>query len=141
MVAVGGLAVWGFGRTAMEAKIVSVLRRRLNFLHLDPTGLHEFAKDQATALLTKRVPTWNRMRYHFLSAVAPSFNRYYRSADKRSSIEKTEDAFVSTYLLSSDFFIHGSDESRIVNYVAFYDPMRACGNPFARPAIDTRTAT
>lgn len=141
VVAVGGLGLWGFGRLGIEAKIVAILRRRLNFLQLDQAGLHRFAKDQVTAMLNKRFPTWNRLRYHFLSAVAPSFQRYYRSADTRSRIAKAEDAFVSTYLLSSDFFINGSDESRTVRYVAFYDPLRPCGNPFARPAVDPPTPT
>jgi hypothetical protein len=141
VVAVGGLGLWGFGRLGAEAKIVAILRRRLNFLQLDQAGLHGFARDQVGAMLNRRVPTWNRLRYHFLSAVAPSFQRYYRSADTRSRIAKAEDAFVSTYLLSSDFFINGSDESRLVRYVAFYDPGRPCSNPFARPAVEPRTTS
>jgi len=129
-VAVG---VWGFGRTELEARMVAMLRRRLAFLQLDQDGLHAYARDQVAALLSKRMPTWNRLRYHLRSAVAPSFKRYYRSSDGRSRIAKAEDAFVSAYLLSSDFLVNGADESRVVRYVAFYDPMRACGNPFARP--------
>jgi hypothetical protein len=76
-----------------------------------------------------------------LSAVAPSFKRYYRSTDKRSRLARLEDSLVSTYLLSSDFFLNGADESRKINYVAYYDPMRPCQNPFARPAVDARTNT
>lgn len=135
-VAVVGIGTWGFGRMGAQAEIVAVLRRRLAFLNLDQDGLRHFAKDQVAALLNKRMPTWNRLRYHFLSAVAPSFKRYYRSTDTRSRIARAEDSLVSTYLLSSDFFWNGADESRIIQYVAYYDPMRACGNPFARPAVN-----
>ena len=131
-----GIGTWGFGRMGAQSEIVAVLHRRLGFLNLDQDGLRRFAKDQVSALLNKRMPTWNRLRYHFLSAVAPSFKRYYRSTDKRSRIARAEDSLVSTYLLSSDFFQNDADESRIVRYIAFYDPMRACGNPFARPAVD-----
>jgi hypothetical protein len=127
-----GIGVWGFGRVGLEAQIVAMLRRRLDFLQLDRDGLQAYAKDQVSALLNRRMPTWNRLRYHFLSAVAPSFKRYYRSSDRRSRIGRAEDSLISTYLLSSDFFLNGADESRIVRYMAFYDPMRACGNPFAR---------
>jgi hypothetical protein len=135
-VGVLGLGAWGFGRAAFEAEIVSVLRRRLSFLKLNQDGLHAYARDQATALFNKKIPTWNRLRYHFLSAVAPSFKRFYRSSDKRSRLARVEDSIVSTYLLSSDFFLNHADESRTVNYVAYYDPMHPCQNPFARPAVD-----
>jgi len=138
-VGVAGLAAWGFGRAGLEAEVAAVVRRRLGFLKLDREGLHAYARDQVAAMLNKKFPTWNRLRYHFLSAVAPSFQRYYRSASRRSRIAKAEDALVSTYLLSSDFFWKGADASRIVKYIAFYDPMRPCSNPFARPVIDTST--
>ena len=135
LAAVGGLGVFGFGRGAMEARIAAVVHRRLGFLQLDAAGVAQFAKDQASAYLAKKIPTWNRMRYHFLSAVAPSFNRYFRSNDHRSRVQQLEDPIISTYLLSSDFFIGGSDETRVIHYVAFFDPLRACSNPFARPAL------
>jgi len=36
-------------------------------------------------------------------------------------------------LLSTDFFHFDADESRVIGYVAFYDPaVAACSNPFAR---------
>jgi len=41
--------------------------------------------------------------------------------------------FCTQYLMSTDFFRHGADESRLVRYVGFYDPDRtACNNPLAR---------
>jgi hypothetical protein len=37
------------------------------------------------------------------------------------------------YLLSTDFFQHGADESRQIQYVGFYDPyVTPCLNPLAR---------
>lgn len=36
------------------------------------------------------------------------------------------------YLLSTDFFRHGADESRRIHYVGFYDPyVTPCNNPLA----------
>ena len=136
-VAVAGVGVLGFGRMGLEAKITSILRRRLSYLKLDPDGLKAFAKDQADAAVHKKIPSWNRLRYHYLTAVAPSpsFKRYYRSNENRSRAESLEDSIVATYLLSSDFFLNHADESRVVNYVAYYDPMRPCQNPFARPVV------
>lgn len=135
--AAAGLGVLGFGRVATESEIASAVRRRLSFLRLDEAGLRSFAKDQVSVLLAKR-PTWNRMKYHFLSVFTKSFTRYDHSNDKRSRIERLEDGFAATYLLSSDFFLNGADESRTVEYVAFYDPLRACGNPFARSPVEPR---
>lgn len=130
------LGVWGFGRSALESEIVSILRRRLSFLKLDEEGLHAYAKDQIAALLAKR-PSLNRLRYHFVSAVGPSFKRFQRSADTRGLIERTEDQFVSTYLISSDFFFTDADPSRLVRYRFFYDALsHPCASPFARPLAD-----
>ena len=96
-----------------------------------------FAKDQTNATFAKKIPTWSRMRYHLLASGGSSFKRFYRSTDTRSRFARFEDTLVSTYLLSTDFFWNGSDESRTVNYVAYYDPNRPCHNPFARPVVGT----
>ncbi len=130
-VGVAGLGILAFGRGAAETHIVTVVRRRLSFLKLDEAGLQKFASDQVGVLLAKR-PTWGRLKYHFLNAFTKSFSKYDRSTDTRTRSERTADGFASTYLLSSDFFRNGSDPSRTVQYVSFYDPMIPCGNPFAR---------
>jgi hypothetical protein len=134
---VAGLGVWGLGPIGLALEITRVLHRRLAFLKLDEAGVRAFAKDQANAVFHKKIPTWNRLRYHFLASVAPSFKRYLRSTDTRSRTVRLEDAVVSTYLLSSDFFLNGADESRVVNYIAYYDPLLPCQNPFARPAVQS----
>ena len=131
--AIAGLGLWGFGRAVIEAEIVSLLRKRLAFLKLNEEGLRAYAKDQTGALLAKR-PTLSRLRYHFVSAVGPSFKRFARSTDTRSRMERMEDTVVSTFLVSSDFFLHGADESRVVQYLNLYDAMvHPCASPFARP--------
>jgi hypothetical protein len=127
-----GVGALTFGRSAAEAEIAAAVRRRLSFLKLDDAALHAFAHDQVSALLAKR-PTWNRLKYHFLSNVSTSFKRYARSSDTRTRRQRLEDGWASTFLLSSDFFVNGADLVQPVSYLAFYDPLRACGNPFARP--------
>lgn len=43
---------------------------------------------------------------------------------------QTMDHFAMTFLMSTDFFLHGADESRPVNYVMFFHPYRSpCWNP------------
>jgi hypothetical protein len=136
VVVVAGVGVIGFGRMGAQSHIASVIRKRLPFLKLDEAGLEAFARDQVSFLLAKR-PTWNRIKYHYLSVFGKQFTRYNRSNDSRSRRQRMEDNFASTYLLSSDFFINGSDESRVVKYLAFYDPLRGCSNPFWRPVVQS----
>jgi hypothetical protein len=133
---VAALSAWGLGRLGYRVEIASILRRRLSFLKLDEGGVRAFAKDQTNATFAKKIPTWNRMRYHLLASGGSSFKRFYRSTDNRSRIGGFEDTVVSTYLLSSDFFWNGSDESQKINYVALYDPNQPCHSPFARPVAD-----
>ena len=137
--AVAALGVWGLD-VASEAEIVSTVRRRLGFLRLDEAGLHSFAKDYISSLLAKR-PSWYRWKYHFQSLFRKPGARWGISTDTRSRRARFEDNLATQYLLSSDLFPNGADETRTIRYVALYDPMRACGSPFARPVLDRETAT
>ncbi len=135
-----GLGVAGLAPVIGAAELASHVRKRLSWLKLDEAGLNAFAKDQVHALLAKR-PTSNRMKYHFMAVFSKSFTQWNHSNDKRTRNERMVDTFCETYLLSSDFFRNGADPARTVHYMSLYDPMIPCGNPFARPAIDTRSAT
>jgi hypothetical protein len=137
LIGVGTVAVVGVGAVAAdlvtEAKIAAAVRRRLPMLKLDEEGLHAFAKAQIATLLAKR-PSWGRLKTHLRTALAKKPVVHYEgiSTDKRTSRERLEDNLATVFLLSSDFFWTGADESRVVKFREFYDPMRACGNPFAR---------
>ncbi len=136
---VAALGVWG-ADIVSESEIVSAVRRRLSFLRFDEAGVHSFAKDHIRVLLTKR-PSWYRWKYHFYALFHKPVARWGMSNDRRSRRERLEDYFATMYLLSSDFFVKGADESRLIQYVSLYDPMRACGNPFARPVVDSDIAS
>jgi len=137
--AVAAFGVWGV-EVAGEAEIASAIRRRLGFLRLDDSGLHSFAKDYIRAVLAKR-PSWYRWKYHIRSLFQKPGARWGISTDTRSRRERTDDNLATLYLLSSDLFLKGADESRIIQYVSLYDPMRACGSPFARPVFDRETTS
>jgi hypothetical protein len=135
-----GLCIWGFGRRSIEEILMAMLRNRLAFLKLDDAGLRAFARDQTTKILAKRV-SMARMRYHVAATTESSSKRFQRSIAVNSRRGQAEDIVVTTYLLSSDFYVNGSDENNLVKYIAYFDPMRACGNPFARPALTNSTTT
>jgi hypothetical protein len=138
-VALGGIV--GIGDVVTETEIASAVRRRLSILKLDEAGLHAFAKDQIGALLAKR-PTWKRLKTRLRSALAKAPVVHFGiSTDRRTRRERLEDNLATVFLLSSDFFWNGADESRVVKYRELYDPMRACGNPFARSPISENAAT
>lgn len=126
------LGLWGSELLSEEA-IAAAVRRRLGALRLDDAGPRAFARDYIAALLAKR-PTWFRTKYHIRSmfaaesSIADAF-----VGDHRSRRQRLDDNLATIYLMSSDFFWNHADESRVVRYVAMYDPIRACGNPFARP--------
>jgi hypothetical protein len=120
---------------ASEWEVAHGVRKKLPWLKLDDAGVREFAKAHVAELLAKR-PTWYRWKYHFHQLFVHPAARWGISTDTRSRRDRLEDNFATIYLLSSDFFVNGSDESRLVKYVALYDPMRACGSPFARRPSD-----
>jgi hypothetical protein len=132
--ATASLGLWG-ADVFTQSEIASSVRRRLSFLKLDEAGLHSFARDQVASILAKR-PTWYRIKFHIRMMFSKSGPHWGVSTDNRSRRERMVDNLATIYLLSSDFFLNGADESRSVRYVALFDPMRACDNPFARPVVD-----
>ena len=76
---------WVVGHVALQTEIAAILHRRLGFLKLDPNGVRTFATDQTDAVFHKKIPTWNRLRYHLLAGSAPAFTASYGIAD--SSME------------------------------------------------------
>jgi hypothetical protein len=137
VIAAAAVGVFGVD-IASEWEVANGVRRKLPWLKLDEAGLHEFAKAQVSSLLAKR-PTWYRWKYHFHQLFVHPAAKWGISTDTRSRRDRLEDYFATIYLLSTDFFVNGADESRVVKYVALYDPMRACGNPFARRPSDPET--
>ncbi len=110
-------------------------------MKLDEAGLHSFADDQIDSYLAKR-PDWLRIKTRVSELFAkPMIVKWSFSDDRRTRLQHLADHLATLYMLSSDFFTNGADESRTIHYVALYDPMRACGNPFARPVIVQTTAT
>jgi hypothetical protein len=132
---VAGLGIWVLGPRAVEAVLASTLHRRLPYLNLDAQGVKDFAADHFAKLSAKRM-SLQRLKYHVATSFSHSSKQFgYSSGPPRTRVEQAEDLLVETYLMSSDFFINGADESRLVKYVAYFDPMRACSNPFSRPVI------
>ncbi len=134
-VGAAGLAVlggWIWGRRDAADLIVAILERRVGFLRVDRATFRTFAEEYVRA----------NPRHHSRLAMASVMAgplQWVRPHQWGGSVggafRRLDDSVVSTYLLSTDFFDHGADETREVSYVTYFSPLSGvCRNPFARQA-------
>jgi hypothetical protein len=136
IVTVLGAAGLRYGMSRDQDGIIATIRKRLSYLRLDDSGLRRFADDLAA---THKISS---IRLRVLGAAAPLYQRL-EPRDWMTvglSVRHSEDHVTTQYLLSSDFFINGADENRLVLYLGLYDAMRPCTNPFARPVASPSDA-
>jgi len=123
---------WSVLRSKQQDAVITIIYKRLFYLRLDDAGVRRFAHD----FVANTKLSGGKLR--LVAAFAPIYRRWVLSPDSllAHAMRFGEERVISRYLLSSDFFTTGADENRVVQYVAFYDPLRACGNPFARPVLE-----
>jgi hypothetical protein len=122
-------AGWRFHKSTAADAMATVVRKRLSYLLLDAEGVAHFAQD----LAARNEISAGKLR---LLTVAGRLYTALPSSGHNAvldSIRQSEERVVTIYLLSSDFFVNGSDESRVVRYRGLYDALHPCSNPFARP--------
>lgn len=103
-----------------EDSAASIVRKQLDYLKLDEEGLNRFAKEYSIAKDRKYKLTLKG--YNLLGIDASQSGKIHQ--------------MVTTYLLSTDFFANGMDESRTIKYLAMYDPyLRPCAHPFSAPPL------
>lgn len=126
-----GLGGWRIARSTQEAAIVKVVHKKLGYLKLDADGVQRFARDLAGSNAISSA------RLRVLDAAGLLYTGSELSADNilERGIHHGEDKVITLFLLSSDLFKNGADQTRNVHYLHLYDPMIPCGNPFARPVI------
>ena len=115
-----GGAIAGLGAVLFTSSLKGVVERRiqgeLSFLKLDPEGLSRFVADYTSRLTPRSKKSLEGFSFLYVSS------RYSQKIRR----------LVNVYLLSTDFFQHKMDDSRIIRYVALYDPqLRPCVNPFS----------
>lgn len=113
---VTGLTSFKFLATSFDKAAADLIRDELHYLKLDEEGLQKFVADFA-----KRKDS----RYRVTIRGYSFFGINSKQSGKINQL-------ISTYLLSSDFFSNGMDESRTIKYVGLYDPyLRPCSHPFS----------
>lgn len=124
-----GAAGLRYGVSRDQDGIIATIRKRLSYLRLDDAGLRRFADDLTAT------HKFSSIRLRVVAAAAPLYQRLEPRGwtTVGPSVRHSEDRVTTQYLLSSDFFINGADENRLVRYLGLYDAMQPCTNPFARP--------
>jgi hypothetical protein len=129
VVALSASAAWLYFGSSPADAVAMVLRKRLAYLTLDADGVRRFAHD----LLAKN--GISAAKIHLLSAIRPVYAGNPLSAGHNELaylLRHGEDRIVGSYLICSDFFINGADQTRLVKYLGPLDSRHACANPFAR---------
>ena len=120
---------WLFG--SAEDVIVAILHRRVGYLKVDSGSFATFAREY----LVFRERYRGELQRLAVVSFPLRFVTPYSLAGLGHPIRRLEDNVVSQYLLSTDFFLNGADESAPVQYLSFYDPqLTVCRNPFANEA-------
>lgn len=102
----------------IKAHAELILRKELYYLTLEPNGLTQFIADYfaATGNDTVAAAKW-KLLYYLKSG--------WEKSDRISDLMKY-------YLLSSDFFIHKMDESKVVNYLGLFNSYKSpMPNPYS----------
>ena len=111
-----GLVSFRFAATSFEGAVEKIIFDELSFLKLDKEGVRRFVADY-----TKPMTSKNKLilkGYSFMSI----------NSEQSQKISH----LMSAYLLSTDFFANGMNETRMIKYVGLYDPhLRPCSNPFS----------
>lgn len=128
---IAAIAGWRFLNARVESAIAKVLHKQLHYLVLDPVGVEQFARDFAERKII------SSMKLRDIDAAGVLYTHLGLTAHNKllDAIHRGEDRIVTAYLISTDFFSNGADETRPVKYMGYFDPLRACGNPFARPVV------
>lgn len=95
-----------------------ILKKELYYLKMEPNGVTQFVTDYfaATGNDTVSIAKW-KLLYYLKSG--------WEKSDRISDLMKY-------YLLSSDFFIHKMDESKVVNYLGLFNSYRSpMPNPYS----------
>jgi hypothetical protein len=109
------VAAWRYATISFDDVVGKVIFDELHWLKLDKKGVKRFIADYTKAMTPRNKVMLER--YSFVGVPSSHSLKISR--------------MINSYLLSTDFFLHGMDETRTIKYIGLYDPIRrACANPF-----------
>lgn len=100
---------------AVEETLATLIRNELDYLKLDDAGLARFVKDYS----------------QYVGKVSRVILKGFSFAQVDASASGRIHHLVSSYLLSTDFFLNKMDEARTLQYLGLHNPhTRPFLNPF-----------
>lgn len=124
--AVLGVLSFSGVRAEPEDIVVAVLKRRVGYLNVDPAVFKVFARDY----LAWKAKDAKRLRILATFALPLRLFSPYELLPQGNALRRLENDVVGRFLLSTDFFRNGADESKPVVYLGYFDPLtRPCSNP------------
>ncbi len=119
------------GNERKRNTIFTVFEKRLAYLKWDKKEVMDFIQDFMVNIDNQIYIKGKLNKFSFLY---PLYN-YTNLLDKTpfaSKIRSFEEKVVTNFLMSTDFFRNGADETKPVKYLFYYDPYAApCQNPLA----------
>lgn len=117
---------WLFGKPADI--VLSILKRRVGYLKVEDGVFEKFADEYVEYKSSYR----GKLEKVSLISVPYAYVSAYQFLPMGHPLRRMEDNVVTKFLMSTDFFARGADESRTLRYLSFYDPRSApCRNPLA----------
>lgn len=123
----GGYAL--LSRPGYQEMIADIVKKKLGFLDLDPQGVAKFSS-QFSEKYEK-----GYLKVLMIDISRRTMERFDGFPRLNDRVKVFENLVAEQFLKSSDFFVNGQDESRVVKYrdIAFADPyLTPCANPFAK---------
>ncbi len=95
-----------------------LIREELHYLKLEQAGVDQYVNDYFNASANNVLINLKWKSYYYLGITAERSNQISE--------------LVKFYLLSTDFFIHRADETRLVSYLGLYNPYKSpVPNPYS----------
>src|SRR5262245_5406454 len=110
-------AAWKWHRGNPADVIIAILRRRVGYLSVEQGSFERFAQEY----LKFRARYESELVRLSVFSLPLQFFSPYAWLKQGHALRRLEDNVVSLYLLSTDFFRNGADQSRAVRYEGFYD--------------------
>lgn len=97
---------------------VQIIQKELHYLKLEPSGVEKYVDDYFNSSVNDMLVNLRWKTFYYLK-ISPN-----------QSAQVFE--LIKYYLLSSDFFIHKTNESRTINYLGLYNPYKSpIPNPYS----------
>ena len=116
----------------IKKTIFTVFEKHLSYLKWDKTEVMTFIQDFIDHIDNKG---YIENKLNKFSLLYPIYN-YTNLLDKTpvaSKVRSFEEKIITNFLLSSNFFREGADETKPVKYLFYYDPYKApCQNSLAK---------